>query len=127
MLDQLQHIARRIQPARPALIGLAALATLTAGIGLFAFAGKEGDSLLMPGLILLLWAVTGLIFIDVFAHVPHPPEPTWHPMRRRMRTLWRGLHWLLAAGFVLLSLMAVDVSLHIADVWLEERSPSGLP
>ncbi len=123
MLDRLQRIARRIMPVRRVLIGLVALGSLLAGIGLFAFADKEGDALLMPGLILLLWAVTGLIFIDVFAHVPHPPEPTWSPWRKRIRTLWRGVHWLLAAGFVMLSLMAVDVSLHIAEVWLEERVP----
>ncbi|AFL74881.1 hypothetical protein [Thiocystis violascens] len=122
MLDRLQQIARRILPARQVLIGLAAFGSLTASIGLFAFAGKEGDALLMPGLILLLWSVTGLMFVDLFAHVPHPPEPTWSPMRRRMQTLWRGLHWLFAAGFVLLSLMAVDVSLYIAETWLEERS-----
>ena len=122
MLDRLQRIARHLLPVRQILIGLAAFGSLVAGIGLFAFAGKEGDALLMPGLLVLLWAATGLIFVDVFAHVPHPPEPTWNPMRRRIQTLWRGLHWLFAAGFVLLSLMAVDVSLHIAETWLEERS-----
>ncbi|MBK5964840.1 hypothetical protein CCR95_12300 [Thiocystis minor] len=122
MLDRLQRIARHLLPVRQILIGLAALGSLVAGIGLFAFAGKEGDSLLMPGLLVLLWAATGLIFVDVFAHVPHPPEPSWNPMRRRIQILWRGLHWLFAAGFVLLSLMAADVSLHIAEVWLEDRS-----
>ena len=123
MLNRLQQIARYLLPVRRILIGLAAFASLVAGIGLFAFADTDGDALLMPGLILLLWAVTGLIFVDLFAHVPYPPEPTWEPMRRRLRTLWRGLHWLLAAGFVILSLLAVDVSLHIADAWLEDRSP----
>ncbi len=125
MLNHLQRIARRIIPARPALMGLVALGAMIAGVGLLAFDGTAGDDILVPGLILVLWAVTGLIFIDVFAHVPCPPEPTWHPWRRRLRTLWRGLHWLLLAGFLMLSLMAADVSLHIGGAWLDERTRSG--
>ena len=122
MLDHLHRIAHRLIRVRPLLLGLAALGVGAAGVGLFAFEGRTGDVILMPGLMLLLWAVTGLIFIDVFAHVPYPPDPGWHPWRRRLRVLWRGLHWLLLAGFLMLGLMAADVSLHIADVWLDERA-----
>ena len=121
MLDHLHRIARRLIRVRALLLGLVTLGAITAGVGLLAFEGRTGDDILMPGLILLLWAVTGLIFIDIFAHVPCLPAPDWHPWRRRLRTLWRGLHWLLLAGFLVLSLMAADVSLHIADVWLVER------
>lgn len=98
-------------PARRVLLGLAALGAASAGIGLFAVA-----ALLMPGLMLLLWTVTGLIFIDIFAHVPPPPEAAWTVRRQWMRSLWRGLHWLLAAGFVMLSLTALEVSLHLVAV-----------
>ena len=122
MLDRLHRIACRLVGVRALLLGLVTLGATAAGVGLFAFEGRTGDVILMPGLMLLLWAVTGLVFIDVFAHVPGPPEPDWHPWRRRLRALWRGLHWLLLAGFLMLSLMAADVSLHIADVWLDERA-----
>lgn len=122
MLDRLQQLARHLLPIRRILLGLAASGSVFAGIGLFAFADKEGDALLMPGLIILLWAITGLIFIDVFAHVPLPPEPAWSPRRRQLRTLWRGLHWLLMAGFAVLGMVAIDVSLHIADVWLQGQA-----
>lgn len=124
MLDLIQRIARHLKPARPILIGLVACGVLTAAVGLFAFAGSEGDALLMPGLLVLVWAVTAIVFIDVFAHIRRIPRPDreshpdfWSDSQHRLR---EGFQWLLVLGFLVLSLTAADLSLHIADTWLLE-------
>ena len=121
MLERLHWLACRLAPIRPALLGLAAVSLTTAGVVLLAFAGDAGDVILMPAILLLLWAIAGLIFVDVFAHAPPPPasrDSAWpeHWLDR----LWLGLRWMLALGFVALSLTVADLSLHIADAWLRE-------
>ncbi|MBK1719997.1 hypothetical protein [Thiocystis violacea] len=122
MLEHIHGVARRLLPIRPLLIGLVACGVLSAAFGLFAFVGKEGDAILMPAIMLMLWAVTGLIFIDVFAHSPGLPRShsdVWSG--RLLGQLWRWFQWALVLGFATLSLTVADLSLHIADVWLLER------
>jgi hypothetical protein len=124
MLDLMQHIAVRFAPARAVLIGLAVVGALIAGVSLVAFEAAKGDLILMPALVVLLWAVLAVVFIDIFTHVPKAPEVggvRWHGL---IRKLSRSLYWLLAMGFLMLGLIAVDVSFSIAREWLEDRTPS---
>jgi len=119
MRDAVYRLARRLRPLRPLLLLAAAAGGLGAGIGLFAFSGNAGDVVLMPGLILLLWALTLLVFIDVFAHLPGPSQARATGARRPwLAKLLLGLHWLLVLGFVALGLTVVDLSQHILDTWL---------
>jgi len=119
MRDAVYQLACRLRPLRPLLLLAAGAGALGAGIGLIAFAGNEGDVVLMPGLILLLWALTFLVFIDVFAHLPGPSQARATGARRRwLAKLLQGLHWLLILGFVALGLTVVDLSQHILDTWL---------
>ena len=122
MLDLMQHIAVRCAPARAVLMGLALVGALAAGISLVAFEAAKGDLILFPALVLLLWAVLGVVFIDLFARIPMAPVAGggW---RRWLRGLLRRLYSLLAAGFLILGLVAVDVSLSIAREWLNDRAP----
>ncbi|CRI65028.1 membrane hypothetical protein [Thiocapsa sp. KS1] len=123
MLDLMQHIAVRCAPARAVLIGLAVVGALAAGISLITFEAAKGDLVLMPALVVLLWAVLAVVFIDLFTHVPKAPEVgglRWHGL---MRKLSRSLYWLLAMGFLMLGLIAVDVSFSITREWLEDRTP----
>lgn len=123
MLNYIHRLACRLLPIRPVLIGFVACGLLGAAIGVFAFAGNEGDHLLMPAMILILWSVTGLIFIDVFAQLSPPPHANpdiWSS--RWAKKLWKGFHWALVLGFVVLGLTAFDLSLHIADAWLMDDS-----
>jgi hypothetical protein len=124
MLDLMQHIAVRCAPARAALMGLAVVGALVAGISLVAFEAATGDLVLFPALVVLLWAVLGVVFIDLFTRIPRVPEAGggW---RRWMRGLLRRLYWLLATGFLILGLIAVDVSFSIAREWLNDRAPIG--
>jgi hypothetical protein len=124
MLDLMQHIAVRFAPARAVLMGLALVGALAAGISLVAFEAAEGDLVLFPALVVLLWAVLGVVFIDLFARIPRAPEAGggW---RRWMRRVLRRLYWLLAMGFLILGLIAVDVSFSIAREWLNDRAPIG--
>lgn len=124
MLDLMQHIALRCAPARAVLMGLALLGALAAGISLVAFEAAKGDLVLFPALVVLLWSVLGVVFIDLFARTPGVPEAGggW---RRWMRGLLRRLYWLLAMGFLILGLIAVDVSFSIAREWFNDRAPIG--
>jgi hypothetical protein len=124
MLDLMQHIAVRFAPARAVLIGLALLGALAAGISLIAFVAAQGDLVLLPALIVLLWAVLAVVFIDLFAHVPKAPEAGGGRWRALIRRLTRSLYWLLAMGFLMLGLIAVDVSFSIAREWLDDRAPA---
>ncbi|MFB1488805.1 MULTISPECIES: hypothetical protein [unclassified Thiocapsa] len=124
MLDLMQHIALRCAPARAVLMGLALVGALAAGISLVAFEAAKGDLVLFPALVVLLWAVLGVVFIDLFARIPRAPEAGggW---RRWLRWVLRRLYWLLAMGFLILSLVAVDVSFSITREWLNDRAPIG--
>ncbi|UHD18768.1 hypothetical protein [Thiocapsa bogorovii] len=120
----MQHIAVRCAPARTVLMGLALVGALAAGISLVAFEAAQGDLVLFPALVVLLWAVLGVVFIDLFTRVPKVPE-AGSGWRRRMRGLLRRLYWLLATGFLILGLIAVDVSLSIAREWFDDRARIG--
>lgn len=124
MLDLMQQIAVRFAPARAFFIGLSVVGALAAGISLVAFEAAEGDLILFPALVVLLWAVLGVVFIDLFARIPRVPEAGggW---RRWMRGMLRRLYWLLAMGFLILGLIAVDVSFSIAREWMHDRAPIG--
>ncbi|HSO84456.1 hypothetical protein [Thiocapsa sp.] len=125
MLDLMQQIAVRFAPARAFFIGLSVVGALAAGVSLVAFEAAEGDLVLFPALVVLLWAVLGVVFIDLFARIPRVPEAGggW---RRWMRGMLRRLYWLLAMGFLILGLIAVDVSFSIAREWMNDRTPIGL-
>ncbi|WP_296696793.1 hypothetical protein [Thiocapsa sp. UBA6158] len=124
MLDLMQQIAVRFAPARAFFIGLSVVGALAAGISLVAFDAAKGDLVLFPALVVLLWAVLGVVFVDLFARIPGVPEAGggW---RRWMRRLLRRLYWLLAMGFLILGLIAVDVSFSIAREWFNDRAPIG--
>ena len=113
MLDYIHGFARRLLFIRPLLIALILGGALGAAIGLLGLVGEDGDAIAMPGLILLLWGVTGLIFIDVFAHLPRWEAADGDLLQRYFSTFWRVLRWLLVAGFLGLSLTVADLSLYM--------------
>lgn len=123
MLARVHRLAYRLLPIRPVLIGLVGFGAVCAAVGLLAFSGSGGNHILMPAILLVLWAVTGLVFIDVFGHAPRPP----HGNRDGWSTRWfgklrQGLHWALVLAFVVLALTVVDLSLYVADAWLDGPS-----
>lgn len=123
MFEHIHRLARHLLPIRPLLIGLIACGLVGAAVGVFAFAGNDGNAILMPALMLMLWAVTGLIFIDVFAVIPRQPQAGRLASGGRWSArLRQGLHWGLLLGFVVLGLTVVELSLYIADAWLVDGS-----
>jgi len=123
MFEHIHRLACRLLPIRPLLIALIACGLAAAAVGVFAFAGNEGNHILMPAIILMLWAVTGLIFIDVFAGFPHHPQAGRGVWGGRWSTrLRQGLLWALLLGFLALGLTVVELSLYIADAWLVDGS-----
>jgi hypothetical protein len=123
MLQHIHRLARRLLPIRPVLIGFVACGLVGAAVGLFAFPGNEGDHILLPATILVLWAVTGLIFVDVFAPLQGPLGPNPNVQRSHWSSKLReGLHWALILGFLVLALTVADLSLHLAHTWLMDGS-----
>jgi hypothetical protein len=121
MLNLMHQLAVRLAPARMILIALAGSGAVVAGSALFAFEAAKGDIVLLPALVVLLWAVLAVVFIDVFASVPSPPDEGLRPWRRLMRKLSRTLYWVLALGFMIMGFVAADVSMYIAREWLGDR------
>jgi hypothetical protein len=125
MLDLMHQLAIRLAPARTALAGLASAGAIVAGTALLAFEPSKGDLVLFPALVVVLWAVLGVVFIEVFTTVPRPPEEGPKPWRRLVQKLSRSFYWALATGFLLMGIVAADVSFSIAREWLDDR-PNGV-
>jgi hypothetical protein len=126
MLDLMHRLAVRLAPARTVLTALAAGGGVAAGTALFAFEASKGDIVLFPALVVLLWAVLGVIFIDVFASIPNAPNEGLRHWRRWVQTLSRSFYWALAAGFLLMWIVAADVSFSIAREWLDDMPTAAL-
>jgi hypothetical protein len=120
MLTLMQRIARALVPARTALLGLAFLSGGCAGVAILGFEASEGDLILLPALVFLLWSVLGLAFIDLFVRIPgNGPTPAqgWRGILLKLR---RSVYWALAIGYLVVGLVAVDVSFSIAREWLAD-------
>ncbi|MBK1643235.1 hypothetical protein CKO25_00905 [Thiocapsa imhoffii] len=126
MLDLMQRLATRMAPARHILIMLGAVGILVVGATVLAFEASTGNRILLPAVLILLWATLGVIFVDVFARIPAAPEPSWGRWKRLKRRISRSLYWLLGIAFIGTSLVAINVSLAIAREWMDDW-PRGNP
>jgi hypothetical protein len=115
MLATLSRTASRLQPLRPALgIALGALA-LAVAIAIFN-PDLSGLQRALPALVAaLLWVICALVFVQVFATVPAPPEPELRGLGRLVRRLNRGFHWLLFALFALITAAAVLITIRLVS------------
>lgn len=122
MLDLIQWLADRLAPLRAGLIALTLVAALVGALALTLLDPGTADVILLPALILLLWAMMGIVFIDLFAKTLGARTAGRADAGRLRHRLVRGLQWFLAVGFLLLGLVAVDLSFYIAREWIEETS-----
>jgi nitrogen fixation/metabolism regulation signal transduction histidine kinase len=122
MLDLIQWLANRLAPLRAGLIALTLVAALVGVLALTLLDPGAADSILLPALILLLWSVMGIVFIDLFAKTLDARTAGRADAGRLRHRLVRGFQWFLALGFLLLGLVAIDLSLSIAREWIDETS-----
>jgi len=107
MLETLSRYAISLRPLRPGLGIALALLALVATIAIFnpKIAGLQTA---LPALITaLLWVLCGLVFIQVFATVPAPPDADLQGWSRLVRRINRGFHWLLFAALAMITAAAV--------------------
>lgn len=121
MINLMHRIAIRLAPGRAILTAIAMAGAIVAATALFALEAPKSDVILLPALVVLLWAVLGVVFVDVFAIVPKLPDEDLNRWRRLIQKLRRSLYWALAAGFLLIGIVAADVSFSIAREWMNER------
>lgn len=121
MINLMHRIAIRLAPGRAGLVAIATAGAVVAATALFTLEPPTSDLILLPALVVLLWAVLGVVFVDVFATVPTLPDEDAGHWRRLVQKLRRSLYWALAAGFLLMGVVAADVSISIAREWLNER------
>lgn len=122
MLDLIQWLANRLAPLRAGLIALTLVAALVGALALTLLDPGAADSILLPALILLLWSMMGVVFIDLFAKTLGARAAGTADAGRLRQRLVRGIQWFLALGFLLLGLVAIDLSLSIAREWIDETS-----
>lgn len=112
MLDRAAELARTGRPLLRLLVG----AALIIGIGIvLLILTPSFDALqaMLPALLaVFVWLVCALVFVYAFASVPAPAPAELSGLRRLLRHLSRGLHWLLLFAFVGIS---------IAALWLGAR------
>lgn len=120
MIDQLQRAARALQFLRvPAIVlGLVALATLL--VLMLASPSREGDRLLIPSIVCLLWSLSTYAFITMFREVPEKSGKRSRFFARVRRAIVRAGYWLLAVVFVTTTLAVTWLSFRILTVWLKE-------
>jgi Mn2+/Fe2+ NRAMP family transporter len=113
MLERLSRYAVRLRPLTPGL-GIA-LAVLALVVAIAIFNPKiAGLQTALPALITaLLWVLCVLVFIQVFASVPAPPDASLQGWSRLVRRINRGFHWLLFAALALITAAAVMVTMRL--------------
>lgn len=109
MLDLAAKLARLGRPLLRWLIG----AAVVAGVGAVVLVlSPPLDTLqaVLPALVaIFVWLVCAWVFVYVFATVPAPASAEPPGLRRLLRRLSRGFHWLLLLAFAGISLTALSL------------------
>jgi len=108
LLTFFERLTARLSFLRPACL-LAALAGLA--LLLLSLFGKNSESLLMPGLLLLIWSLLSFSFLTLFGSLPAQPAANQGFFSRLKARFLRLIYWLLALLFVLLTLGILGMTL----------------
>jgi hypothetical protein len=94
------------------LVAFAALFTYS----LFQFRG-DGDSLMMPALAGICWALTLLAYARLFAQIPEKPDKQHGFLRRQSLRLRRAAMHVLALMLILVGLAVLVLSYQLLRTW----------
>lgn len=113
MLDYCEQLAARLQPYRWLAWCLAAAAFCGLAMGVFVLNGPASQSLSLMAICALLWSLTGIGFLQAFAHPVAQPDPGARWWRRLKIGLARLYRW---------SLTILVAGLLVALAWFSARS-----
>jgi hypothetical protein len=120
MIDRFRRIAQTLQFLRlPSVaIGLVCLASMV--VIVLTSEGHQQDTLLIPSLVGLLWAVTTHAFLATFRFAPEKADPSWGIVRRLGRYLRRAWYWAIGIVFLATTTAAVFVTYRMVSAWLRD-------
>ena len=118
MLEKLQRIAQALQLLRwPAiLVGWLSLASVVAIV--VTSRSHEGDFLLIPSILGLVWAMSTHAFLTTFRSVPEKAHKAQSFFSRLKRGLWRSLYWLMCGVFFGASAAILLMTYRLFSFWL---------
>lgn len=117
MIEKLQRIARVIQIFRlPSIsVGLISLVSIVAII--FISDSHEGDRLLIPSLVSLLWAMSTYAFIVTFRSVPQKANQTTRFFFKLIQNIKRGWYWFISLVFLATSVTVIVLTIRMVSIW----------
>lgn len=117
MLERLQTIAKLVSRAKWLLFLVGLVGALGFTASLFELPLLHGQQLMMPSLVALFWATTGVCFVAIFEHIPPTADPDAGIVQRWASALRRGGYRLLGGLMLLLSLSLVVLSYQLIRAW----------
>lgn len=115
MIDGLQRLAERLRFVRPVFLASGALASGAAGVELFGGGFGEQDYLGIT-LIVMLWSILGFSALGLFRDVPTRTPEGERGFARLKRQVARGLFYLVAAAFVVATLVGMYMTLKLIQL-----------
>jgi hypothetical protein len=120
MLDILNRLASRLEPAGNFFLGLALVSLLVFVAGLFLEGRGEQGMIVIPALVLALWGLSVFLLIRNFADIPDRADVRDSFMRRTWQSGKRAWYWLIGVIFLLASLGVVWQTIRLLTVWLRD-------
>lgn len=108
MLNLFERCCARASFLRPFSLMMAGLGLLLVAASLFI---ADFYTWLMPAFLLFLWSLLAFSFLTLFAQLPEAAAPHQGRLLRLKNKLKRGLYWLLAVVFLLLTLGILGMTL----------------
>lgn len=116
MIERLQRIATHLVRFRLLFGGVAILAAGVLILSVVDNPWRIDDSLLIPAMLCLIWAVTLLSFGKMFAHIPQRPVAGASWRVRVSYRLRRGVSWVLALMTIAMCLMVLVLTYQLLRV-----------
>lgn len=113
-------LARKISRAYGYLMIFGALALAASGWMVIQSLGGSESAGFIPALVIFGWCLLLLCFINLFRHVPSAPATGERWLKRVLIRSHRFGLWVIAAGFLSLTLGVLSVSLKLLFVWLSD-------
>jgi len=118
MLEQLQTLAARMRWTHPLLMLTGIFALIFSGWVVTGSNTSAEESLMIPAILVFGWCFLLLTFLALFKVVPPVAVPGM-PFSRRIRLrLRRALLWVIALGFIALTIALLIVSAKLLATWL---------
>lgn len=120
MIDKLQRIAQAIQILRPVsgVLGLICLAVIV--VSVFISESHEGDRLILPSFVGLLWAMSTYFFLVAFRSVPEKPDKTMRFSSKLKHNIVRAWYWFIGVIFLGTTVAVILVTFRMVSIWLRD-------